>query len=356
MVPVPPVKPVPMATGPASALPGTSSPVAIEKPIAAATEKAPRPTANSAPAPMDKPDTLGSATASLPGAKGTEAATQVAALPVGAPSAPSVPRAPPVLDPSKATVQASPLAVRGAPPPGSPGGPLVMLASPDNGLAGGRRPSPYATDAGRAPVPPSRLVDAAVGATVRLLASRGGGAVAEIGGGVLVDGRGYVLTPDRLLGESQALQVRLTDGRRLPVQRAWRDPLAGVAVLKIDGGGFPALAMGDSAALRVGDMATIVGGTAGVSSPAQATIRATGWATGGNLVIDLPVPGDRVGSPMIDQSGRMVGIATTDEASPSGAAIPIDRTKPVLRQAVAADSARHPAARVAPSPSGPGFR
>jgi serine protease Do len=202
-------------------------------------------------------------------------------------------------------------------------------------------------------------VDAAGVATVRLLASRNDGTgVAEIGVGVLVDGRGYVLTPDRLLGEAQVLHARLANGRRLPVQRVWRDPLAGVAVLKIDGGGFPALAMGDSAGLRIGDAATFVGG-AGAVSPfpaAQVTIRATGSATGGNLVIDVTVPGDRVGSPLIDQSGRLVAIATTDETSPSGRAIPIDRAKPMLRQAMAADGAQGPATSAAPSPSTSGFR
>ena len=123
-----------------------------------------------------------------------------------------------------------------------------------------------------------------------------------------------------------------------------------------EGVGFPALAMGDSAALRVGDAATLVGGAAAVSSPSasQAKIRATGSATGGSLVIDVPAPGYRVGSPLIDQNGRMVAIATTDEASPTGTAIPIDRAKPMLRQAVVSDSGRG-AATSAP-PSAAGFR
>jgi serine protease Do len=222
----------------------------------------------------------------------------------------------------------------------------VALASVDSRQPGGsgvgRGP---AADAARPRALPSHLVDAAGGATVRLLATRtGGAAVTEIGFGVLVDGRGWVVTPERLLGDARVLEVRLADGRLLPVARVWRDPLAGVAVLKIEGAGFPALVMGDSSRLRVGDAATLVGWAAAVYPPTiEARIRATGAATGGSVAIDVAVAGDRIGSPLIDQSGRIVAIATTDEASPSGVAIPIDRAKPMLRQAMATGAPRGPA-------------
>ena len=97
------------------------------------------------------------------------------------------------------------------------------------------------------------------------------------------------------------------------MKQVWRDQLAGVAVLKIDGSGLPTLPLGESGALRVGDAAIVVGGGPTASpSPAggRATVRATGAATGGNLAIDAPIASEHAGIPVIDSRGRVVGIAT----------------------------------------------
>ena len=161
------------------------------------------------------------------------------------------------------------------------------------------------------------------------------------GSGFLVDGQGYVLTSDRLVGDTKGLQVTLADGRTLPVKQVWRDQLAGVAVLKIDGTGLPALPLGESGEVRVGDAAIVVGGpAAAVSQSGRATVRATGSATGGNLAIDAPIASEYAGIPLIDARGRVVGIASgevsfTGDNSRGGFAVPIDRAKPLLRRAQA---------------------
>lgn len=241
--------------------------------------------------------------------------------------------------------------VPGAPPAGSPGGPLVALAAVSDGAPPGGRTArrlPGEMTGPRA-LPP-HLVAAAGGATVRLVATRAGSAaVTEVGFGVLVDARGYVVIPERLLGDSRVLHVRLADGRLLPVERVWRDPLAGAAVLKIAGTRLPALVMGDSSDLRVGDPATLVGWAVAVYPPTiEARIRATGAATGGSVAIDVPVSSDRIGSPLVDGRGRIVAIVTTGESSAGGAAIPIDRVKPMLRQAMASSAASAAAASAGP--------
>jgi S1-C subfamily serine protease len=155
-----------------------------------------------------------------------------------------------------------------------------------------------------------------------------------------VDRRGYVLTSDHLVADGKDLQVALADGRTLPVKQVWRDQLAGVAVLKVDGTGLPALPLGESGELRVGDAAIVVGGPAAArGSPAgHATVRSTGAATGGNLAIDAPIASEHAGVPLVDARGRVVGIASSEahvmgDASRGGFAVPIDRAKPVLRRA-----------------------
>ena len=164
---------------------------------------------------------------------------------------------------------------------------------------------------------------------------------ATAGAGFLVDARGYVLTHDHLIRDAKRLRVALADGRNLPVTRVWRDHLAGVAVLKIEGAagiGLTALTLGDSGRLRVGDAAILVGPTPAHPAGGRATIQATGIATGGNLALDAPIAAEHAGSPLLDVRGQVVGIATSDGRVPDGtpeggSAIPIDRAKPMLRQA-----------------------
>jgi serine protease Do len=193
-------------------------------------------------------------------------------------------------------------------------------------------------------------------AVVRVLLSQADGrkpatsgqSAPEAGLGFLVDQRGYVLTHDQLIREGRALKVALADGRSLPVKQVWRDQLAGVAVLRIEGTGLPpALPLGQSGALRVGDPAVIVGWPSGAqpAAAARASIRATGSATGGNLALDTPISMEAVGSPLVDLRGQVVGIATTgahatEDVSRGGFAIPIDRAKRMLRQALSSATAQ----------------
>jgi S1-C subfamily serine protease len=236
------------------------------------------------------------------------------------------------------------LGIRGAPPPGSLGGPLVALASArSGGPLVGRGSDAGAPDLGRgAPLTAPRAVDTAGRAVVRIVPNPPDGKTspAADGFGFLVDARGYVLTHDHLVRNAKNLKVVLADGRSLPVKQVWRDQLAGVAVLKVDGSRLPAVPLGESSALRVGDHALLVGWTTAAQPlTARATIRATGSATGGNLSIDAPVSAEYAGGPLVDLQGQVVGIATSD-GQISGSAIPIDRAKSMLRQAQSASAAQ----------------
>jgi S1-C subfamily serine protease len=245
----------------------------------------------------------------------------------------------------------SDLGIRGAPPAGSPGGPLVALAaSGSDANASGRRPD-LGPDAGRSSAGGAmrpQTLDGIGRAIVRIRVNSAGGKGPGSAGsqpddatglGFLVDGRGYVLTHDYLVRDAKGVEVALPDGRKPAVKQVWRDQLAGIAVLKIDGAGLPALQLGESGGLRVGDAAMLVGWpTAASQTTARATIRATGSATGGNLALDAPVSAEYAGSPLVDQRGHVVGIATTDihstdQTGRGGFAIPIDRAKSMLRQA-----------------------
>jgi serine protease Do len=204
---------------------------------------------------------------------------------------------------------------------------------------------------------PGRRVEATP-AMVRILATTGGvdrpapvksgQPLAGRGLGFLVDERGYVLTHSDVIRDGQGLEAVLADGRTFTVKQVWQDPLAGVAVLRIDGRGLPALPLGDSRALHVGEPTAVIGWpTASVSPPVSATIRATGAATGGNLAIDAPIQAENVGGPLVNARGQVVGIASADahfmDGTSRGFAVPIDRAKSMLREAQASAAPAPPA-------------
>ena len=132
----------------------------------------------------------------------------------------------------------------------------------------------------------------------------------DISEALKVDGVVTVLTHSDVIRDGKGLEAVLTDGRTFTVKQVWQDPLAGVAVLRIDGRGLPALPLGESRALHVGEPTAVIGWpTAAASPPVPATIRATGAATGGNLAIDAPIQAENVGGPLVNARGQVVGIA-----------------------------------------------
>ena len=185
-------------------------------------------------------------------------------------------------------------------------------------------------------------------ATGRPTPNKGGQPPVQRGLGFLVDGRGFVLTHYDVVRDGKGLEVALADGRTFAVKQVWRDSLAGIAVLRIEGRDLPALLLGDSEGIRVGEATVAVGWpTAAAAPPVSATIRATGAATGGNLAIDAPIPTESVGGPLINARGQVIGITSADahvtDGSPRGFAIPIDRAKSMLREAQASAAPSRPA-------------
>jgi serine protease Do len=215
--------------------------------------------------------------------------------------------------------------------------------------AGRRQPGEAREAFGAAARPPPAAVATAARAVVRIVAPRSGSnAGARDGGhvglGVVVDPRGYVLTQARLVAARGARDVVLPDGRRLPVRQIWTDRLSDLAVLRVDGDGLPALTLGESGGLRVGDRAITLRSPGEPGAASLATLRATGSATGGNLVLDAALPPEHAGAPLLDLQARVVGIvaAGPDTGGPApagGVAVPIDRVRPLLERARSGDPA-----------------
>jgi serine protease Do len=74
-----------------------------------------------------------------------------------------------------------------------------------------------------------------------------------LGSGFIVDGRGYILTDNHVVEGAEQIKVTLTDERSFRATLIGADRFTDLAVLKIDARGVPALALGDSGRLAVGE-------------------------------------------------------------------------------------------------------
>jgi S1-C subfamily serine protease len=155
--------------------------------------------------------------------------------------------------------------------------------------------------------------------------------------GFIIDEFGHIITSHHRLGGATSFEVMPFNGRLLAATVVARDPLNGIAVLRLERRGLPLIAFGDSGALVVGDRVLTIGGESGADRTlTAATVLATGAGTGGNLAVDLTPTPERVGGPLLNHLGQAVGIVI-DGASPTGSqrkltfAVPVDRVKSLLR-------------------------
>jgi serine protease Do len=79
------------------------------------------------------------------------------------------------------------------------------------------------------------------------------------GSGFVVDPDGYILTNHHLVPGPGRIRVRLADKRELPARRVGSDPSTDLALLKVEARGLPAVRLGDSDRLRVGDWVCAIG-------------------------------------------------------------------------------------------------
>jgi len=146
--------------------------------------------------------------------------------------------------------------------------------------------------------------------------------------GVIVDGRGYVLSdaaavPDQV-GPSARVRVELSSGRRFDAEPIWRSKRSRTALLRILGGTrFPNIPAGDSDELRVGDLAITIGNAFNSASQGGQPAVTVGHVAGlwspsspadiagikvARIVTTAAINPGTSGGPLIDVRGSLIGI------------------------------------------------
>jgi len=144
--------------------------------------------------------------------------------------------------------------------------------------------------------------------------------VSGLGSGVIVRENGYILTNAHVVHGASRIRVRLHDGRNFGARIVGRDSRSDLAVVRMaETSPLPAAEIGDSNALRVGQLVVAIGNplglrwtaTAGVVSALGRTLAlAPGWILQDLIQTDASINPGNSGGPLVDIQGRVVGINT----------------------------------------------
>jgi serine protease Do len=167
-----------------------------------------------------------------------------------------------------------------------------------------------------------------------------------LGSGVILRPDGYILTNNHVVDGADQVNVELTDGRNFKAKVVGTDEPTDLAVIKIEGATFQTLALGDSDAVRVGDVVLAVGNPLGVGQTVtMGIVSAKGRATTGGesfedfIQTDAPINQGNSGGALVSTRGELIGI-NSQILTPSGGnigigfAIPANMAKNVMQQLI----------------------
>src|SRR5262245_31651500 len=168
---------------------------------------------------------------------------------------------------------------------------------------------------------------------------------AALGSGVVVTNDGYVLTNNHVVDSADEVKVDFTDGRTLDAKIIGTDKPSDLALLKVNGAGFKAVALGNSDAVRVGDVVLAVGNPLNVGQTVTMGIisakgRSTGVGDGSYedfLQTDAPINHGNSGGALVNMKGELVGINSQIMSESGGNigigfSIPVNMAKHVMDQ------------------------
>jgi serine protease Do len=168
----------------------------------------------------------------------------------------------------------------------------------------------------------------------------------SLGSGLVVSANGIVVTNAHVIEGASRITVITLDGRELPAEVLGSDRDSDLAVLEVDAPGLPAVPLGTSTDLLIGETVVAIGNPFGLShTVTSGTLSARGRALPGRsgdggseirftdfLQTDASINPGNSGGPLVNLAGEVIGINTAiiSGANGIGFAIPADRARRVV--------------------------
>ena len=172
----------------------------------------------------------------------------------------------------------------------------------------------------------------------------------SLGSGVIISPDGYILTANHVVDDADEIKVAVgdSDSKKFTAKVVGTDPATDVAVLKIDEKDLPAITLGNSDQLEVGDVVLAIGDPFGVGQTVtKGIVSALGRSglRGFNqyqdfIQTDAAINPGNSGGALVDAEGRLVGINTAIITSSRGSegvgfAVPINMARHVMERLIA---------------------
>ncbi|MBT8085262.1 MAG: PDZ domain-containing protein [Woeseia sp.] len=164
----------------------------------------------------------------------------------------------------------------------------------------------------------------------------------SLGSAVIIDSEGLLVTNYHVVAEAAEIRVQLADGRIADPQVVGFDAETDLALLKVELGVLPAIPLGRSSQLRIGDVVLAIGNPYGLTKTVtQGIVSATGRGLLGLMTFENFIQTDAAinegnsGGALINSLGELVGINTAVLAQDAGTegisfAIPVDLVRGVV--------------------------
>ena len=155
------------------------------------------------------------------------------------------------------------------------------------------------------------------------------------GSGVIITTDGYIVTNNHVVGEADEIEVKLNDNREFKGRIIGCDPTTDLALIKIDAKDLPAIKIGNSDDLKLGQWVLAVGNpfnltstvTAGIVSAKARSLGANPQGIESFIQTDAAINSGNSGGALVNEKGELVGInamlySQTGSYSGYGFAIP----------------------------------
>jgi len=167
------------------------------------------------------------------------------------------------------------------------------------------------------------------------------------GSGIIIDKQGHIVTNNHVVEGADDIMVILHDGKELEATLVGRDSRTDLAVIKVDADNLTVAELGDSSALKVGELAVAIGSPMGTEYAGSVT---AGIISGLNRTVsigddsikliqtDAAINPGNSGGALVNSEGQVIGINTIKFAETRvegmGFAIPINEAKPIIEDLI----------------------